>query len=277
MPPVLVRKAAYESPALRALIFEMLEAAGGEEIHAGSRVLIKPNLLAPATPPQAILTHPRIVRFAAEYVLEKGARPLIADSPAIGSFEKILRMSGIRDALQGLDCECRPFEHSLRVDIGGPFGAIAIAEEALRADVIVNLAKLKTHSQMLLTLAVKNLFGCIIGYRKPEWHLRAGSDPQTFARLLVRICRTLRPSVNLIDGILALEGDGPGRGGCPGRSVASSPGAILLPLILPSAGCSTSIPDRSRSSGPPRRRRAPWPNRRSTESSRRSMVFASLP
>ena len=215
MSHVFVRRATYEHNALRPLIFEMMEAMGGEEIHGGSRVLIKPNLLAPATPQQAILTHPDIVRFAAEYVLEKGARPLVADSPAIGSFETILRMSGIRDALKGLDCECRPFQNSVRVDVGGPFGAIAIAEEAVRADVIVNLAKLKTHSQMLLTLAVKNLFGCIIGYRKPEWHMRAGIDRQTFARLLVRIGRTLRPSFNILDGILALEGNGPGRGGVP--------------------------------------------------------------
>jgi uncharacterized protein (DUF362 family)/Pyruvate/2-oxoacid:ferredoxin oxidoreductase delta subunit len=215
MSHVIVRQAAYENNTLRPLIFEMMEAMGGAEIHGGSRVLIKPNLLAPATPRQAILTHPTIIRFVAEFVLEKGARPLIADSPAIGSFEMILRQNGIRDALKGLDCECRPFQNSVQVDVGGPFGAIAIAEEAVRADVIVNLAKLKTHSQMLLTLAVKNLFGCIIGYRKPEWHMRAGIDRQMFARLLVRIGRTLKPSFNIIDGILALEGDGPGRGGVP--------------------------------------------------------------
>jgi uncharacterized protein (DUF362 family)/Pyruvate/2-oxoacid:ferredoxin oxidoreductase delta subunit len=215
MSQVIVRAATYENDSLRPLIFEMMEAMGGAQIHGGGRVLIKPNLLAPATPRQAILTHPAIVRCVVEYVLSKGARPLVSDSPAIGSFETVLRMSGIRDALKGLDCECRPFQNYIMVDIGVPFGAIAIAEEAIQADVIVNLAKLKTHSQMLLTLAVKNLFGCIIGYRKPEWHMRAGVDRQTFARLLVRIGSTLKPSFNILDGVLALEGQGPGRGGVP--------------------------------------------------------------
>ena len=215
MSRVFVRQATYESRVLRPMIFEMMEAMGGAEIHKNSRVLIKPNLLSPATPQQAILTHPAVIRFVVEYVLEKGAQPLIADSPAIGSFETILRRNGILDALRGCDCECRPFQNSVGVDVGEPFGAIDIAEEAVRADVIVNLAKLKTHSQMLLTLAVKNLFGCIIGYRKPEWHMRAGVDRQMFARLLVQIGRTLKPSFNLLDGILALEGDGPGRGGIP--------------------------------------------------------------
>jgi uncharacterized protein (DUF362 family)/Pyruvate/2-oxoacid:ferredoxin oxidoreductase delta subunit len=212
---VMVRHSTYQNDTLRPLVFEMMEAMEGGKIGRQSRVLIKPNLLCPATPPQAILTHPSIIRFAAEYVLAKGARPLIADSPAIGPFEVLLRRGGIRDALRGLDVECRPFQNSVLVDIGEPFGAIPIAEEAVQADVIVNLAKLKTHSQMLLTLAVKNLFGCIVGYRKPEWHMRAGVDRQMFAKLLVRIGQRLRPACNILDGILALEGTGPGRGGVP--------------------------------------------------------------
>ncbi|MCE5280816.1 MAG: DUF362 domain-containing protein [Deltaproteobacteria bacterium] len=217
MTAVMVRHSTYEHETLRPIVFEMMEAMGGKDIRGQGRVLIKPNLLVPATPDQAILTHPAIVRSAAEYVLDRGARPLIADSPAMGSFETLLRKSGIREALRGLDVECRPFEHSVMVDIGSPFGAIAIAEEAVQADAIINLAKLKTHSQMLLTLTVKNLFGCIVGYRKPEWHLRTGVDRQMFARLLVQIARTVKPAFNILDGIMALEGQGPGRGGSPKR------------------------------------------------------------
>ena len=212
---VIVRNATYESDALRPLIFGMMEAMGGNEIQKGSRVLIKPNLLSPALPRHAVLTHPSIVRAAVEYCLDRGARPLVADSPAMGTFDLLLRMSGIRDALRGLDCECRPFQTSVRVDIGEPFGAIEIAEDAVRADFIVNLPKFKTHSQMLLTLAVKNLFGCVVGYRKPEWHMRAGVDRQAFARLIARIGRTLRPAFNILDGVLAMEGQGPGMGGVP--------------------------------------------------------------
>jgi uncharacterized protein (DUF362 family)/Pyruvate/2-oxoacid:ferredoxin oxidoreductase delta subunit len=212
---VIVRNATYESDALRPLIFGMMDAMGGREIGKEIRVLIKPNLLAPALPRQAILTHPSIIRAAVEYCNGQGCRPIVADSPAVGSFELLLRMSGIRDALRGLDCECRPFQTSVRVDIGEPFGAIEIAEDAVRADFIVNLPKFKTHSQMLLTLAVKNLFGCVVGYRKPEWHMRAGVDRDAFARLIARIGLNLRPAINILDGILALEGQGPGMGGVP--------------------------------------------------------------
>jgi uncharacterized protein (DUF362 family)/Pyruvate/2-oxoacid:ferredoxin oxidoreductase delta subunit len=215
MSAVIVRNASYESDALRPLIFGMMEAMGGEEIRKGSRVLIKPNLLSPALPRHAVITHPSVIRAAVEYCNERGVRPLVADSPATGVFDLLLRVSGIRDALRRLDCECRPFLNSVRVDIGEPFGAIEIAEDAVRADVIINLPKLKTHSQMFLTLAVKNLFGCVVGYRKPEWHMRAGVDREAFARLIARIGRTLRPAFNILDGVLAMEGQGPGMGGVP--------------------------------------------------------------
>jgi uncharacterized protein (DUF362 family)/Pyruvate/2-oxoacid:ferredoxin oxidoreductase delta subunit len=212
---VIVRNATYQSDVLRPLIFGMMEAMGGNEIRKGSRVLIKPNLLSPALPRQAVITHPSVIRAAVEYCIDRGARPLVADSPATGAFDLLLRVSGIRDALRGLDCDCRPFQNSVRVDIGEPFGTIEIAEDAVRADFIVNLPKFKTHSQMLLTLAVKNLFGCVVGYRKPEWHMRAGVDRQAFARLIAGIGRTLRPAFNILDGVLAMEGQGPGMGGVP--------------------------------------------------------------
>jgi uncharacterized protein (DUF362 family)/Pyruvate/2-oxoacid:ferredoxin oxidoreductase delta subunit len=215
MSRVIVRDATYRRDTLQPIVFAMLEAMGGRAIGRGSRVLIKPNLISPATPNQAVLTHPAIVRAAVIYALDRGARPLVADSSAVGSFEKILHVSGIREALKGLDVECRPFVRSVRVEIGEPFGAIEIAEEAVQAEAIINLAKLKTHTQMLVTLAVKNCFGCIVGYRKPEWHMRIGIERQLFARLLARICLTLNPTFNLVDGILALEGNGPGRGGNP--------------------------------------------------------------
>lgn len=232
---VIVRSATYDYEPLRRQVFDILDALGGTAIEAGSRVLIKPNLLQPAGPQEAILTHPLVVRAVVEYCLRAKARPAIYDSPAIGSFEKILRDGGFKQALAGLDVTCRPFEASVRADIGPPFGAIDLAPEPLEADLVINLPKLKTHGQMLLTLGVKNLFGCVVGYRKPEWHLRAGIDKALFARLLVLISRKIQPALTLLDGVLALEGDGPGKGGTP-REVGVLIGA-QDPLAVDLAVC----------------------------------------
>ena len=212
---VIIKKSSYDYDILRPRVFEIMDALGGEQIKKNSRVVIKPNLLAPAPPDKAIVTHPLVIKAATEYVLEKGAKPQISDSSAMGTFQKVLSESGIRDALKGLDVEFREFKTSLKIDVGEPFGKIEIAEDALKADFLINLPKFKTHMQMLLTLGVKNLFGCIVGIRKPEWHFRTGVDREMFAKLLVNIYKAVSPAMTIIDAILAMEGQGPGRRGTP--------------------------------------------------------------
>lgn len=212
---VFIRKATYDYGQLRPVFFELMDAIGGREIKSQSRVLIKPNLLRSALPQDGIITHPSVVRAAVEYVLERGAIPLVADSPAIGSFERLLTKGGFREALAGQDNYFREFRQTRAVDIGPPFGKIALAADALDADLIINLPKLKTHTQMLLTLGVKNMFGAVVGFAKPEWHLKSGVNRDLFARLLVQIYERLKPAFTILDGVVALEGEGPGRGGRP--------------------------------------------------------------
>jgi len=215
MPRVIVKRSSYHPDKLRSHIFEMMASLGGDGIRAGTRVLVKPNFLSSASPDEGVLTHPAVIKAVCEYLLEKRALVTVSDSPAMGSFEKILKDNGVRDALAGLDVELAEFRVSTKVDIGDPFGRIEMAGEVLEADMVVNLPKLKTHSQMLLTLAVKNCFGCIVGFRKAEWHMRMGVNHEMFARLLVQIHQVVNPSVTILDGIIALEGQGPGRGGVP--------------------------------------------------------------
>jgi uncharacterized protein (DUF362 family)/Pyruvate/2-oxoacid:ferredoxin oxidoreductase delta subunit len=215
MAQIFVRQASYDYQTLKSIIFAMIGAMDNNIIKSDASVLIKPNLLMPASPQHAILTHPFIVRAVAEYVLEKNARPLIADSPAVGPFEKIKKQGGYNEALKPLDIEIKAFDTSIKVDIGKPFGSIEMAKAAVEVDVVINLPKLKTHSGMLLSLGVKNLFGCVVGLKKPEWHLRSGIDRELFARLLVQICQAINPAITLVDGIGALEGQGPGKSGKP--------------------------------------------------------------
>lgn len=215
MSKVILRRSDYIYGRLESHVFEIMDAFTGEAIKKGTWVVIKPNLLAPATPERAMLTHPSVIRACVEYVVRKGARAQVSDSPAMGSFEKVIRESGIQEALRGLPVDFREFKTSLAVDVGEPFKKIDVAKDAIKADVLINLPKLKTHTQMLLTLGVKNLFGCVVGYRKPEWHFRTGVDREMFARLLVKIYKAVGPSLTLLDGILAMEGQGPGRGGSP--------------------------------------------------------------
>lgn len=215
MARVLIRQAVYNYQVVRPIIFEMLASADGLQIKAGDRVVIKPNWLAPASPEKAVTTHPMVVRAAAEFALEAGARVQISDSPAMGSFSKLLKKGGYTEALDGMAVSVSPFEKTVPITVSEPFGRIDLAKDAMDADVVINLAKLKTHTQMTLTLGVKNLFGCIVGLQKPRWHLRAGVDRELFGRLIVSIFEAVAPAYTIVDGILAMQGQGPGRSGTP--------------------------------------------------------------
>lgn len=88
-----------------------------------------------------------------------------------------------------------------------------LLEPVLDCDVIINLPKLKTHMMTGLSAATKNLFGCIPGLQKAEWHMRF-PDKERFGGMLVDLLCTVKPGFAILDGILAQEGDGPA-GGTP--------------------------------------------------------------
>ncbi len=215
MSRVLLRQSTYAYSILRSHVFELMETLDEGTIQPGARVLVKPNFLVAAPPETAVVTHPLVTRAVVEYVLQQGGRPQVSDSPAMGSFERVLRQSGTREALRDLPVVCKPFETSRSADIGRPFGRIDIAEDALDADVIINLPKLKTHNLTGMTLGVKNLFGCVVGLQKPGWHVKMGTNVEMLCRLFILLHERLKPRITLLDGILALEGAGPGRGGTP--------------------------------------------------------------
>ncbi|HIJ57626.1 MAG TPA: DUF362 domain-containing protein [Deltaproteobacteria bacterium] len=217
MTPVIVRESAYDYNTLKPTIWNIIETLEHNPFKKNSRILIKPNLLLPAKPEKAITTHPLVVRAVAEYALNAGCTVTVADSQATGTFHRLLKEGEYHKTLEDLDVQWVQFNKSVKKNIGEPFGEIDLAKDALEADAVINLAKLKTHSQMILTLGVKNLFGCVVGLRKPEWHMRAGVNRHMFTTLLVQIYRAIDPSLTIIDGILAMEGQGPGKGGSPRR------------------------------------------------------------
>jgi len=90
---------------------------------------------------------------------------------------------------------------------------VGISSVALDADVIINLAKFKTHQQMVATFAVKNMFGCVAGKRKAIWHFRKGGNTDDFCEFLIDIFEFLNPALTIIDAVIAMDGPGPIRGG----------------------------------------------------------------
>ena len=194
----------------------LLRRFGGMErfVSRGESVLLKANLLSASTPDESITTHPEIVRAVAVQVLEAGGRPSIADSPGIDRFTDVARKTGMVEVARELGIPCVELDDPVPLPPaeGSVFQRVEVSRRALEAEKIINLPKLKTHAQMMLTLGVKNLFGTVVSQRKAEWHYKVGLGRDAFADLHLDIARGLAPCLTILDGIRGMEGRGPSNG-----------------------------------------------------------------
>jgi len=204
----------YEINRLRRDLIQLLEPLGGISafVNRGERILLKPNMLSAKKPEQAVTTHPALVMVVAELVREAGGIVLIGDSPGIGGFMRVAEKSGIAAAARESGATLVEFNDVVSLNGSGTFRQIQLSKAYMEADKVINLPKLKTHEMMTMTCAVKNLFGAVVGTEKAGWHLKAGTSREQFARLLLEIYLHKKPALNIVDAILAMEGDGPGSG-----------------------------------------------------------------
>lgn len=231
---VSIRKCGDYDPARLTEVLEaVVEDLGGlgSFVKRGDKVLLKPNLLKSAGPEEGVVTHPALVEAVAAMVRDCGARLYLGDSPPLGKLPRVLSKSGYDTFMQKLDIQPVPFAEKITAEFPGEriFRRLDLAKEIFEFDAVINLPKLKTHCQMVLTLAVKNLFGAIIGADKAAWHLRAGKDFDSFATVLVQIYEKVRPTLSIVDGILGMEGNGP-NAGVPRKIgiIAASSDAVAL-------------------------------------------------
>ncbi|MFO7813852.1 MAG: DUF362 domain-containing protein [Pelovirga sp.] len=182
-------------------------------IKPGQKVLIKPNMLSGKDPARAVTTHPQVVRAVIRQAMAAGGQVSVGDSPGIGSPAVVARKTGIFEIIEETGAAFAPFSESVIIHPkGATLHQLEVAKDILDADVIINVPKLKTHQMMGLTCAVKNMFGALIGMRKPGMHLQAGADKNLFARMLLEICEALPPTLNIVDAVIGMEGEGPGSG-----------------------------------------------------------------
>lgn len=212
-----IRCEGYEAEDVFQAVGRGLDLLGGAErfVRAGERILLKPNLLVASVPEDAITTHPSVFAAVARHLAAAGATLSYGDSPPFGSGRTAARKAGIVAAAEALGVARVDFNEARTVSFteGRLIKQFEIAASVLEADGIVSLPKMKTHALVRMTGAIKNQFGCIPGVRKGAFHARVPSA-EHFAQMLVDLNRLLRPRLFVMDGIVAMEGNGP-RGGDP--------------------------------------------------------------
>ncbi len=187
------------------------------KIEKGTNVLIKPNALMGKHPDEAVTTHPSIINAVCEILKENECNISIGESAgfmAIGGTDYALEKSGIKKVAEKFNAKIINFDKSgiLSKEIDGKvLSKINIAKPILDADFIINLPKLKTHSLVGYTGAVKNMFGIIPGGKKGDYHKTCGNQ-KNFSELLIDIYLARKPDLNIMDGIIGMEGNGPSAG-----------------------------------------------------------------
>ncbi len=209
----------YQAESVHKAIAEALDSLGGLDqfIQRGDRVLIKPNLLFGRPPEQAVTTHPVVIEAICRMALDCGAKVLLGDSPPLSSAARTTKRCGIADVVNQLGVEIVEFKHPTHDGWNDQIYTTGIATPPLSSvlqevDLVINVPKLKAHEQLLITCAVKNLFGCVVGRTKAYWHFKKRKSVESFAAMLLAIYEKISPGLTIVDAITGMEGMGPGNG-----------------------------------------------------------------
>jgi len=217
VPVVLIYCPDYTYTRVKIAIERGLGLLGGPHSFAdsGEKILLKPNLVTADPPEKCVTTHPAVFRAVAEVFLDAGVRVNYGDSPAIGNVKAAVRKAGLAEAAEQLGLELADFKSGETVyfEAGRQNRRFVIARGVREADGLISLPKLKTHGLERLTGSIKNQFGCVPGVLKGEFHARL-PDASDFAKMLVDLNRCVGPRLYIMDGIQAMEGNGP-RSGTP--------------------------------------------------------------
>ncbi|MGN1022449.1 MAG: DUF362 domain-containing protein [Lachnospiraceae bacterium] len=208
----------YSSEEAERAVKEALLLLGGlsSYIRPGMRVGIKCNLVSAMAPEKAATTSPALLSALCRQITDLGATVVLGDSPGgaytLAALRNVYRICGLSPlAREGvLLNEDFSVEHAA-FPAARSIGTFTYTGWLRSCDCIIGFSKLKSHGMMGMTAAVKNLFGTIPGFTKPEYHARF-PEKRAFADMLVDLNEYFRPVLSFCDAVECMEGNGPTAG-----------------------------------------------------------------
>jgi len=231
-----VRAGEYDYPEVYAAVERAIELTGGlgRLIKPGARVFVKINHLSPASPAEkGIVTHPVFVEAVLELLKATGASITVGDDIDSGDGDGFL-VSGLRQACRRAGVPLVNLKEAgfVKVDCGGRLlQSVYVSKIVLEADVIINLPKFKTHCLTVFTGGVKNMYGVIPHGQRLRLHGEY-PGPEDFSQMLTDIFAVVKPQLTVMDGVVAMSGEGPASGRLVGLGVIlASPDAVALDAV----------------------------------------------
>lgn len=219
----LVKCMSYDENEVNLAVKTAIELLGGldkimetKALTKESHFVLKPNLLAKTSPEKACTTHPAVFKAAGKFMQDGGYNNLTyGDSPGTPVIkpEKIAEECGLKEPADQLGIPFGQFEDGTEVEYpeGRTSKKFVICDEILASDAIINVCKMKTHQLERITGAVKNTFGCVYGVNKAASHAKYPTA-ESFAKMIADLNKFIPPVLHIMDGITAMEGNGPQSG-----------------------------------------------------------------
>ena len=220
-------------------IFDLL---GGIDkyIKKDAKVFIKCNCVGPFAPDMGITTHPVFVEAVIKVIKNKTDNIILGDNPATRDILFTLKKTKIFPLLEKYNIKMLDQSQIVTIhnDNAKVYSSFEVSKEIIDCDILINLAKLKTHTLTYMTGCHKNYFGLIYGLNKAGWHVKA-NNPVDFAIAFNDLYGALLQSfknkviLNFTDGILGLELDGPSTGGRPkmANAILASTDAVSCDVV----------------------------------------------
>jgi uncharacterized protein (DUF362 family)/NAD-dependent dihydropyrimidine dehydrogenase PreA subunit len=175
------------------------------------KVLIKPNIMSQNRPKQHTITHYALVEVLCGLLIENNCDVLIGDSISFyekGLTRKAFQTSMLQKVAQSTGAELIPFEEislkKINVDLKA-LKELYIPEILFDVDMVINVCKLKTHSTMRLSGAIKNIFGCLPGGYKQLIHQWSANEFE-LAEVFIELHKLIKPELSIMDAVISLDG-----------------------------------------------------------------------
>jgi uncharacterized protein (DUF362 family) len=179
----------------------------------GKTVVLKPNMVE-YHPNFPITTNPAAILAAVELANYLGAKEIIiGEGPGhMRDTEFLLQASGIgelckKHKLRFVDLNLDDLEKVDNIDGFSGMKTFYLPKTIVEADAVISVPKMKTHHWVGMTASMKNLFGTVPGrkYGWPKNILHINGIPHCILDLV----HLVKPQIGFVDGIIAMEGDGP--------------------------------------------------------------------
>ena len=174
-------------------------------------VLVKPNLITGHTFETGITTDPIVVEAVITKIMELDKKAIVVETEGgITSPDEAIIETGIMEVIDRLGSEYINMGNlddkvELKVENPRAIEKFKVARIALES-AIITVPSMKTLHHTIITMGLKNMFGMLTTRNKYSLH-QFGTN-----NFVYDICKTLPPTLSVIDGFYGKSGSGPWSG-----------------------------------------------------------------